>query len=113
MTNDTPTKDSWLAFAAAWCGWVLDAFDFTIFLLVMPDISKAFNVSLTAATASLTLTLWVRLFGGIAAGAWSDRVGPRLPLIVSILWFALCDGAVAFAPSFAWVLILRALFGFG
>jgi SHS family lactate transporter-like MFS transporter len=26
-----PTKDQWLAWVAAWLGWMLDAFDFTIF----------------------------------------------------------------------------------
>ena len=29
-----PTKDQWMAWVAAWLGWTLDAFDFTIFLLV-------------------------------------------------------------------------------
>lgn len=28
-----PTKDQWLAWWAAWLGWTLDAFDFTVFLL--------------------------------------------------------------------------------
>ena len=39
--------------------------------------------------------------------------GRRLPLLLSIVWFAACDGAVALAPSFGWVLALRTLFGFG
>jgi hypothetical protein len=30
-----PTKDQWLAWIAAWLGWMLDAFDFTIFLLLI------------------------------------------------------------------------------
>ena len=34
-----PTKDQWLAWVAAWLGWTLDAFDFTIFLLIMLPIS--------------------------------------------------------------------------
>jgi MFS transporter, SHS family, lactate transporter len=34
-----PTKDQWLAWVAAWLGWTLDAFDFTIFLIMLP-ISK-------------------------------------------------------------------------
>jgi len=33
-----PTRGQWISFLAAWLGWVMDAFDFTIFLLVMPDI---------------------------------------------------------------------------
>ena len=27
-----PTKDQWMAWVAAWLGWTLDAFDFTILL---------------------------------------------------------------------------------
>ena len=30
-----PTREQWLAWWAAWLGWTLDAFDFTIFLLIM------------------------------------------------------------------------------
>ena len=108
-----PTRDQWAAFAASWSGWVLDAFDFTIYLLVLPDIAKHFGVSLTAATGSLTLTLLVRLLGSFVAGSMADRWGRKLPLMLSLVWFAVFDGAVALAPSFTWILILRTLFGFG
>jgi MFS transporter, SHS family, lactate transporter len=108
-----PTRPQWLTFLAAWLGWVLDAFDFTIFLLVMPQIAREFGVSYVATAGSITLTLLVRMAGGLAAGWASDRFGRKLPLMISIVWFAACDGAVALAPSFAWVLALRTLFGFG
>jgi len=94
-------------------GWVLDAFDFTIFLLVMPDIAREFGVTYSSTALSVTLTLLMRLLGGLVAGSLADRFGRRLPLMLSIVWFALCDGAVALAPSFTWVLVLRTLFGFG
>jgi SHS family lactate transporter-like MFS transporter len=108
-----PSRAQWAAFLAAWSGWVLDAFDFTIFLLVMPYIAKDFDVGLTAAAGSITLTLLIRLLGGFAAGWAADRWGRKLPLMIAMVWFAICDGAVAFAPSFTWILILRTLFGFG
>ena len=108
-----PTRGQWMAFSAAWLGWVLDAFDFTIYLLVLPRIAAEFGVSLTATASSITLTLLLRLAGGFAAGAVADRWGRKLPLMISMVWFAVCDGAIAFAPSFTWVLILRTLFGFG
>ena len=108
-----PTRNQWAAFLAAWSGWVLDAFDFTIYILAVPAIAAEFGVSMTAATGSVTLTLLVRLIGGAVAGAMADKWGRRLPLMLSILWFAACDAAVGFAPSFGWVLFLRALFGFG
>ena len=43
-----PTKDQWLAWVAAWLGWMLDAFDFTLFLLIMVPIANEFGVSVTA-----------------------------------------------------------------
>jgi hypothetical protein len=43
-----PTKDQWFAYMAAWLGWTLDAFDFTVFLLVMLPISQEFGLPLTA-----------------------------------------------------------------
>ncbi len=108
-----PTKGQWASFFAAWIGWVMDAFDFTVFLLVMPNIAAEFGVSKTATSVSITLTLLVRLLGGLLAGAAADRFGRKLPLMLSVIWFAVCDGAIAFAPSFQVVLILRTLFGFG
>lgn len=108
-----PTREHWTAFAAAWFGWVLDAFDFSVFLLVMPDLMKEFGASKTTTAGSIALTLLVRLAGGVVAGAAADRWGRKLPLLVAILWFAACDAAVAFAPTFAAIVVLRTLFGFG
>ncbi len=42
-----PTKDQWYAWWAAWLGWTLDAFDFTVFLLIMVPISQEFGVPLS------------------------------------------------------------------
>jgi SHS family lactate transporter-like MFS transporter len=39
-----PTKDQWLAWVAAWFGWMLDAFDYTVFLFIMVAIAKEFSV---------------------------------------------------------------------
>ncbi len=108
-----PTRGQWTAFLAAWLGWILDAFDFTVFLLVMPQIAKEFGVQITSTALSVSLTLLVRLFGGFVAGALADRYGRKLPLMLSLVWFAVCDGLVAVAPSFTVVLVLRTLFGFG
>ncbi|MFL5354605.1 MFS transporter [Archangium sp.] len=108
-----PGRGQWLSFLAAWVGWVMDAFDFTIYLLVMPEMAREFGVGVTALSGSITLTLLLRLIGGLAAGSVADRWGRKLPLMISVVWLALCDGAVAMAPTFTWVLVLRTLFGFG
>jgi len=108
-----PTRAQWAAFVAAWSGWVLDAFDFVIFGLVAAELMKEFGVGLTAIGGSITLTLLVRLLGGFVAGWMADRWGRKLPLMLSLLWFAAFDAAIAFAPTFTAVLVLRTLFGFG
>lgn len=108
-----PTRDQWVTFGAAWIGWILDAFDFTVFLLAMPLIAREFGVSTTAAAGSITLTLLTRLVGGLAAGAAADRWGRKLPLMISLVWLAVFDGLDVLAPSFAALLVVRTLFGLG
>jgi len=108
-----PTKDQWLAWLAAWLGWTLDAFDFTMFLLIMVPISKEFNVPLTDVAFVLTVTLWLRLVGAVASGWLADRVGRKIPLMISIIWYSLANFAAGFSPSFMFLFICRALLGIG
>jgi SHS family lactate transporter-like MFS transporter len=107
-----PTRQQWSCFLAAWAGWVVDAFDFTVYLLVAAHIADEFGATLTAVNGVVTATLLCRLLGGIVAGSVADRWGRRAVLMASILMMALFDGAIALAPSLAWVLVLRVLFGF-
>jgi SHS family lactate transporter-like MFS transporter len=108
-----PSRDQWNAFIAAWLGWTLDAFDFTIFLLIMAPIAKEFDVPLTAVTAVFAITLWLRLVGATAAGWIADRMGRKTPLMISILWYSLCNFISGFSPTFAFLFVFRALLGIG
>jgi MFS transporter, SHS family, lactate transporter len=108
-----PTNEQWHAYIAAWLGWTLDAFDFTIFLLIMLPISKYFNVPLAAVTAVFTITLWMRFVGATSAGWLADRIGRKKPLMISIAWYSLCNLAAGLSPSFLALFIFRALLGIG
>lgn len=108
-----PTKDQWLAWWAAWLGWTLDAFDFTVFLLIMVPIAKEFDVPLTAVTIIFTITLWMRLIGATASGWFADRIGRKKPLMVAILWYSVCNFIAGFSPTFWFLLLFRALLGIG
>jgi SHS family lactate transporter-like MFS transporter len=108
-----PTKDQWLAWIAAWLGWTLDSFDFTIFLLVMLPISQEFGVPLTDVAIIFTVTLWMRLLGAVSSGWLADRVGRKLPLMISIAWYSLCNFIAGFSPTFWFLFVFRALLGFG
>ena len=106
-----PTRDQWYAFGAAWLGWTLDAFDFTVFLLIMQPIAQTFHVPLTAVTLVFTITLWMRLIGATASGWVGDRFGRKKPLMVSILGYSACNFIAGFSPTFWFLMLFRALLG--
>jgi MFS transporter, SHS family, lactate transporter len=108
-----PTKDQWYAWWAAWLGWTLDAFDFTVFLLIMKPIADEFHVPLTEVAFVLTVTLWMRLIGAVASGWLADRVGRKIPLMISILWYSAANFAAGFSPTFLFLFVCRALLGIG
>src|ERR1700719_2755904 len=108
-----PTKDQWIAWWAAWLGWTLDAFDFTVFLLIMVPISQEFGVPMTEVAFVLTITLWLRLVGAVGSGWLADRVGRKIPLMISILWYSVANFIAGFSPTFLFLAIFRALLGIG
>ena len=108
-----PTREQWLAWVAAWLGWTLDAFDFTMFLLIMVPISQEFHVPLTDVAVVLSVTLWLRLVGAVGSGWLADRVGRKIPLMISILWYSLSNFLAGFSPTFGFLFLFRALLGIG
>jgi MFS transporter, SHS family, lactate transporter len=108
-----PTREQWHAWVAAWLGWTLDSFDFTIFLLLMLPISRTFHVPLVDVTAVLALTLWMRLVGATVSGWLADRMGRKKPLMISIAWYSIANLLAGLAPSFSLLFLFRALLGIG
>ena len=100
-------------FYAAFYGWMLDGFDFTILTFVLADIQHSFTVDNALAGALGTVTLMFRLVGGAAAGTAADRWGRKLPLLLSIAWFSLFTVLTGFSTSYAMLFACRALFGIG
>jgi SHS family lactate transporter-like MFS transporter len=107
------TRSQWRAFFAAYLGWMLDGFDFTILTFVLVDISRSFTVNSALAGALGTVTLLFRLVGGIGAGTAADRWGRKRPLLLSILWYSVFAGLSGFSTSYGVLFTLRALFGIG
>jgi len=106
-------REQWRAFWATFLGWALDGFDFTILTFVIIDIQRSFTVDRALAGALGTITLFMRLIGGVAAGTAADRWGRKLPLALSILWFSIFAFLSGFSTSYAMLFALRALFGIG
>jgi SHS family lactate transporter-like MFS transporter len=103
----------WRALAAAFLGWMLDGYDFTILTLVLIEIREELSMSSAEAGALGTVTLLTRLVGGVVGGKAADRLGRKTPLMISILWFSAFSLLSGFATSYWNLLLFRALFGLG
>jgi SHS family lactate transporter-like MFS transporter len=107
------TRDQRRAFVATFLGWMFDGFDFTVLTFILIDIQKTFAVNAVLAGALGTVTLVMRLAGGVIAGAMADRYGRKLPLVLSIVWLAIFAFLSGFSTSYPMLFALRALFGIG
>ena len=107
------SKEQWKAFFATFLGWVIDAFDYNILAFVLIDIQKSFTIDRTLAGALATVTLVMRLAGGVIAGTAADKWGRKLPMMLSILWFSLFAFLSGFSTSYGMLFAFRALFGIG
>jgi SHS family lactate transporter-like MFS transporter len=116
---ETPTwhrqvaGDQWRAFLAAYLGWTLVGFDFTILTFLLVDVQRGFTVNSALAGALGTVTLVFRVLGGVGAGTAADRWGRRGPLMFSILWYSLFSFLGGFSTSYTVLFACRALFGIG
>lgn len=97
--------------AATFLGWMLDAFDYFLLVMVMPAVADSFHVSVPEVAFALLLTLAFRPLGALVFGRLADRYGRRRILMIDVTLYAVLGFACAFAPSLIVLLVLRALFG--
>jgi SHS family lactate transporter-like MFS transporter len=111
--DSAPPSDAGRALLAGFLGWTLDAFDFFLVVIALPQIAAEFGKTKTELAFSLTLTLMFRPLGALIFGLMADRFGRRLPMIIDLIFYSAVEVATGFAHSFTTFLILRALFGIG
>jgi len=107
------TGPQWRAFIAAYLGWMLDAFDFFLLVMVVRHVAATFHTGITAVSFAIFLTLAMRPVGALLFGMIADRYGRRPALMGSILLYAVVELLSAFSPSLGVFLALRAVFGIG
>ena len=98
---------------ASYLGWMLDAFDFFILVMVVRHVAADFRVAREAVTYAIFLTLAMRPVGALIFGLLADRYGRRPTLMFNVAFFSLMELVSGFAPNLGWFLVLRALFGLG
>ena len=101
------------ALLASYLGWMLDAFDFFILVMVVGPIAKDFHTAEKTITYAIFLTLAMRPLGALVFGFLADRYGRRPTLMFNVAFFSIMELLSGFAPTLGWLIVLRALFGFG
>lgn len=110
-SNDTWTATHRNVVAASFLGWMLDALDYFLVVLVFGPLAADFHTDVTTITWATALTLALRPVGAFLFGRVADRYGRRPALMLSVLLYSAMELATAFAPSLAVFLALRALYG--
>jgi SHS family lactate transporter-like MFS transporter len=107
------TGHQWRAFVAAYLGWMLDAFDYFLLVMVVRHVAEDFHTDISHVSYAIFLTLAMRPVGALLFGFIADRFGRRPALMGSILLFASIELLSGFAPTLGTFVLLRAIFGIG
>ena len=107
------TADGRRAVIAAGLGWMLDAFDVTLFALVLPALRSELGLSIAGGGALGSVALLAAAGGGVAFGWIADRFGRTRALMSSILLYSVFTAACGFATTFPQFVIFRIGLGLG
>jgi MFS family permease len=101
------------AFAGAFGGYALDAYDFQVLPLSLTAIAAYFHLTKGQSGLLTTVTLVVSAVGGILAGVLIDRIGRTRTLMITVGTYALFTALCGFASNYPMLLTFRALQGLG
>jgi YNFM family putative membrane transporter len=97
--------------------WALFVGGFAVFAMfygpqpLLPLFGTAFGLSAAQASGVLSATAGAMAIGLIPAGLLAQRFGPKPVMLSAIVLGALCSLSCAVAPTYAWLIALRALLG--
>ena len=107
------TPQARTALIAAGMGWLLDAFDVTLFAMTLPALRAELGFSGYQAGLLGSVTLLAAAAGGVWFGWFADRFGRTRALMLSIAVYSLFTAACGLAANFEQFLIFRILLGIG
>ena len=101
------------ALIAAGLGWMLDAFDVTLFAMALPAIRAELGLSGSEAGGLGSVTLLGAAAGGVFFGFVADRFGRTRALIFSVALYSIFTAACGFATTLTQLVVFRTLLGIG
>lgn len=93
--------------------WLADAMQVLYIGFSAPSIAKTFGKTVPEALQTGTFFFIGMLIGAFVFGRLADRIGRRPVLMMAVVIDAFAGVASAFAPEFAWLLVLRFITGIG
>jgi putative MFS transporter len=93
--------------------WMADAMQVLSIGFSAPSIAATFGIKVPEALQTGTLFFTGMLLGAFVFGRLADRIGRRPVLMMAVVIDACFGVASAFAPDFAWLLVLRFMTGIG
>jgi MFS family permease len=107
------TSEQWRALLAAMLGWMLDSFDFVIYLMAITTLQQEFKFGKETAGLLASVALFTSAAGGLVFGVLADRLGRVRALMATILIYSLCSLGTATSQNLAQLIVWRALLGLG
>jgi MFS family permease len=107
------TPDGRRAIIAAGLGWMLDAFDVTLFALALPAIRMELGLSPAHGGALGSVALLAAAAGGVGFGVFADRFGRTRALMLSVVLYSVFTAACGLATTFGQFIVFRIFLGLG
>ena len=98
---------------AAGLGWLFEVFDIYILALTTPALITYFALSRADAGVVTSVSAAGAIIGGILFGWVADRIGRVRTLWLTVLVYSVFTGAIVFAGSLNWLILLRFVGGLG
>lgn len=110
-TNDRMTGRQWRVFSANYIGLVFEAYDLTIYSLLVVPISHHFHVPTWYSFLVLTMMYVLRGLGGLVFGHIADKIGRRNALVFTVLGYSIATGLTGLSWDVTSLLVFRGLSG--
>jgi SHS family lactate transporter-like MFS transporter len=98
-------------FSANYIGLVFEAYDLTIYSLLVVSISHYFHVPTWYSFFVLTMMYALRGVGGLVFGHVADKIGRRNALVFTVLGYSLATGLTGLSWNVTSLLVFRGLSG--
>lgn len=106
VAADEQTEGRWLLLAIA-IGTTLAPLNSTMIAIALPEIQRAFAVSVTATAWLVTLYLVAMAVGQPIGGRLGDLYGRRPVYMAGLAWFGLASAGCAVAPNLEFLIFFR------